>query len=104
MTTPIVRGDQTNNNDVGERIDLGRYRTAAGVERVLYGQRVAAVVRFLPGEAVVFVWIRPSSKDGTCDPRRPVVAGIRPNAVRQKRRDGGRAPDGGTGDHREVRP
>jgi hypothetical protein len=44
MTTPTATGNQTNNNDVGERIELGRYRTAAGVERVLYGQRVAKVV------------------------------------------------------------
>jgi hypothetical protein len=45
MTTPTVTGKQTNNDDVGDRIELGRYRTAAGVERVLYGQRVARVVR-----------------------------------------------------------
>jgi hypothetical protein len=44
MTTPTVTRNQTN-NDVGERIELGRYRTAAGIERVLYGQRVATVVR-----------------------------------------------------------
>ena len=45
MTTPTVTGNQRNSNDVGERTELGRYRTAAGVERVLYGQRVATVVR-----------------------------------------------------------
>ena len=45
MTTPTVTGNQAHNNDVGERMELGRYRTAAGVERVLYGQRVATVVR-----------------------------------------------------------
>lgn len=45
MTTPTVTTNQTKNNDVGERMELGRYRTAAGVERVLYGQRVAGVVR-----------------------------------------------------------
>ena len=45
MTTPTVTGSQTNSNDVGERMELGRYRTATGVERVLYGQRVANVVR-----------------------------------------------------------
>jgi len=45
MTTPIVTRNQRNSNDVGERKELGRYRTAAGVERVLYGQRVAEVVR-----------------------------------------------------------
>jgi hypothetical protein len=45
MTTPTVTGNQRSNDDVGDRIELGRYRTAAGVERVLYGQRVAKVVR-----------------------------------------------------------
>jgi hypothetical protein len=45
MTPPTVTGNQTKSNDVGERMELGRYRTAAGVDRVLYGQRVANVVR-----------------------------------------------------------
>jgi hypothetical protein len=45
MTTPTVTGNRTKSNDVGERIELGRYRTAGGVERVIYGQRVATVVR-----------------------------------------------------------
>ena len=45
MTTPTVTGgNQRTSDDVGERTELGRYRTAAGVERVLYGQRVAKVV------------------------------------------------------------
>jgi hypothetical protein len=34
-----------NSTPAGERIELGRYRTAAGAERVLYGQRIATVVR-----------------------------------------------------------
>ncbi len=45
MTVPIAAQNQTRTHDVGERTELGRYRTAAGVERVLYGQRVATVVR-----------------------------------------------------------
>jgi len=45
MTATTVTGNPTHNSTVGERIELGRYRTAAGVERVLYGQRVATVVR-----------------------------------------------------------
>ena len=45
MTTPTVTETRRNGNHVGERMELGRYRTAAGVERVLYGQRVANVVR-----------------------------------------------------------
>lgn len=45
MTTPTVTENSRNGNLVGERMELGRYRTDAGVERVLYGQRVANVVR-----------------------------------------------------------
>ena len=46
MTTRTVTGgNQRTSDDVGERTELGRYRTADGVERVLYGQRVAKVVR-----------------------------------------------------------
>jgi hypothetical protein len=45
MTTPTVTEGRRNGDHVGERIELGRYRTDAGFERVLYGQRVARVVR-----------------------------------------------------------
>ena len=45
MTPPTVTENPTNNHDVGERTELGRYRTADGAERVLYGQRVGNVVR-----------------------------------------------------------
>jgi hypothetical protein len=45
MTMSTVTKDHTNDHAVGERTELGRYRTAAAVERVLYGQRVATVVR-----------------------------------------------------------
>ena len=45
MTTPTVTETRRNGNHIGERMELGRYRTDAGVERVLYGQRVANVVR-----------------------------------------------------------
>jgi hypothetical protein len=43
MTTPTEI--RRNGNQVGERTELGRYRTDGGVERVLYGQRIASVVR-----------------------------------------------------------
>ena len=68
MTTPTVTGNQTNSNDVGDRIELGRYRTAAGVERVLYGQRVANVVR---------VTDVPGRSPGPCLPRRAWTRGGR---------------------------
>jgi hypothetical protein len=45
MTTPIVTPNQRDSNDVGERTELGRYGTVAGVARVLYGQKVGNVVR-----------------------------------------------------------
>ena len=45
MTTPTVAELGGNGVDIGKRKELGRYRTAAGVERVLYGQRVTNVVR-----------------------------------------------------------
>ena len=45
MTTPTATETRRNGDHVGERMELGRYRTDAGVERVLYGQRVANVVR-----------------------------------------------------------
>jgi hypothetical protein len=45
MTTPVVSPNQSDSNDVGERTELGRYRTVAGIARVLYGQRVGNVVR-----------------------------------------------------------
>ena len=45
MTTRTVTGNQRTGDHVGERTELGRYRTAAGAERVLYGQRVGNVVR-----------------------------------------------------------
>ena len=45
MTPPTAAQNQRNSDHVGDRIELGRYRIAAGVERVLYGQRVATVVR-----------------------------------------------------------
>jgi hypothetical protein len=45
MTTRAVTGNHRNSDYVGERMELGRYRTAAGVERMLYGQRIATVVR-----------------------------------------------------------
>ena len=41
---------------VGERVELGRYLTTAS-ERVLHGQRINGVVRFLvAGRVVVVAW------------------------------------------------
>jgi hypothetical protein len=41
---------------VGERVELGRYRTTTS-ERILHGQRINGVVRFLVARRVVVeVW------------------------------------------------
>jgi hypothetical protein len=45
MTTPTVTEVRRNGNAVGERVVLGRYWTIAGEERIIYGQRIATVVR-----------------------------------------------------------
>jgi hypothetical protein len=45
MTSPSLRDAHQNEIRVVHRTELGRYRTEDGVERVLYGQRVANVVR-----------------------------------------------------------
>ncbi len=45
MTPPTIGGQHRNCKDVGERTELGRYGTVAGVARVLYGQKVGNVVR-----------------------------------------------------------
>ena len=50
MTTPTVTETVRNGNPVGKRTELGRYTITAG-ERVLYGQRIAGVVRVTDGPA-----------------------------------------------------
>ncbi len=45
MMTLAPTETRPNGIHVGERKELGRYRTDDGVERVLYGQSVANVVR-----------------------------------------------------------
>jgi len=90
MTSPTATRNQRKSNDVGERTELGRYRTAAGVERVLYGQRVAKVVRFLPGEQVVLVRCRSLSDDCISRARGCLGSGVRAHAVRHKRHVGER--------------
>jgi hypothetical protein len=44
MTTPTVTETVRNGNPVGKRTELGRYTISRG-ERVLYGQRIAGIVR-----------------------------------------------------------
>jgi len=44
MSTPTTATDRSRRVSVGERVELGRYRVSS-CERVLYGQRIAGVVR-----------------------------------------------------------
>jgi hypothetical protein len=69
MTTPTVTEIRRNGNPVGERVELARYTVSVG-ERVLYGQRVNGVVRFLPGKPVVVVVSACRSEDSRCRPRK----------------------------------
>jgi hypothetical protein len=86
MTTPTVTEIRRNGNTVGERIELARYSVPVG-ERVLYGQRVNGVVRFLPDEPVVLdIASGPSEGSGCCS-RESLNDGARPNAGRQHRPD-----------------
>jgi len=83
MITPTVTEIRRNGNPVGERVELARY-TVPGGERVLYGQRVNGVVRFLPEEPVVLDHPSGGSEDDKCRPAAVV--------------DGRERPDGGGGD------
>jgi len=80
MTTPTITETRRNGNHIGARIERGRYRTNAGVERILYGRRVGTVVRFLPEEPVVLDSALGSSENSECCPREPL------------QEDGSRAP------------
>jgi hypothetical protein len=90
MTTPTVTEIRRNGNPVRERIELARYTVPAG-ERVLYGQRVNGVVRFLPEEPVVLDSASGPGENSGCCPREPLREDGGPNAARQKRANG----DGG---------
>lgn len=68
----------------GARVELARYSVAAG-DRVLYGQRVDGVVRFLPDDPVVLDAPSAGSEDSSCRPRDQRGEEQRPDASRQKR-------------------
>ena len=57
MTTPTVTELVRNGNRVGKRVELARYTIPAG-ERVLHGQRINGVVRFLPGTLSSSIGVR----------------------------------------------
>ncbi len=69
-----------------ERVELARYTVSAG-ERVIYGQRVLGVVRFLPESNGVLVLWRRGNESVACRSRAVLSALIRPDAARRKRRN-----------------
>jgi hypothetical protein len=77
----------------GHRVELARYTVGGGEERVLYGQRVDGVVRFLPEEPVVLDSALGSSENSGCCPREPLQEDGSSSAARQERAndDGGSA-------------
>ena len=81
---------------VGERRELARYRVRVG-ERVVVGQRINGIVRFLPDDLVVLVLGRAQSEDSSGRSRGRESRGGRADAVRPKRTnvtdDRGRAAD-----------
>jgi hypothetical protein len=91
MTTPTVTEIRRNGNPVGERVELGRYTVPAG-ERILYGQRVDGVVRFLPENPVVLVGSLDSTEDSTCRSRTTIRVEGGTKAVRRERPDGASQP------------
>jgi hypothetical protein len=101
MTTPTVTETVRNGNPVGKRTELGRYTISSG-ERILYGQRVDGVVRFLPEEPVAVAAARVDSDDDTGSSRHWFVAGVRPDAG-PKRCKGEDAPAVRSCDRREIR-
>ena len=84
MTTPTDTELVRNGNHVGKRVELARYRIPAG-ERVLQGQRINGVVRFLSRSDAVVVQVWSRSEDGCCRSREASRSEARSNAVRRKR-------------------
>ena len=91
MTTPTVTELVRNGNRVGQRVELARYTIPAG-ERVLYGQRINGVVRFLPEEDVVLDQPLGAGEDRTCRPGEQRSEPERADAARPKRPIGDHGP------------
>jgi hypothetical protein len=91
MTTPTVTEIRRNGNPVGERIELARYTSPVG-QRVLYGQRVNGVVRFLPGNLAVLVGSLGSTEDSRCRSRTTIPVEGCTKAVGRNRPNGASEP------------
>lgn len=68
MTTSTFTEAGARASGVGKRRELARYAVGCE-ERIVYGQRVDGVVRFLPWRPVVLVASSCRSEDGRCRPR-----------------------------------
>jgi hypothetical protein len=82
MTTPTVVEPRRTGAIVGERRELARYSVPSG-DRILYGQRIIGVVRFLPGKRDVLVLPSRPCEDDTCRPRQAVVEAACANPARR---------------------
>ena len=71
----------------GHRVELARYTVGGGEERILFGQRVDGVVRFLPEDPVVLDSASGLSEGGGCCARGSQQGDARSNAARQDRPD-----------------
>ena len=91
MTTPTVTELVRNGNHVGKRVELARYSIPAG-ERVLHGQRINGVVRFLPGGLVVLAARPGIDESDRLSFSSRALCSARPNAARKKRPNATGAP------------
>jgi hypothetical protein len=69
---------------VGEPRELARYTISSGA-RIVVGQRVDGVVRFLPGRSVVLVVQPAAGENDASRPRRAASEAARSHAARPKR-------------------
>jgi hypothetical protein len=85
MTATATTDTSAGASTAGEPRELARYTTATGTARVLGGQRVDGVVRFLPGDGVVLVPQQGVSEDDARSSRRVPTPPARRDAARRKR-------------------
>ena len=76
----------------GHRVELAHYTVDGGEERIVFGQRVDGVVRFLPGTLVVLMGPLGPIEDSTCRSRTTIRAEGFTKAERRKRPNGARKP------------
>jgi hypothetical protein len=87
----------------GHRVELARYVVGDGEERIVFGQRVDGVVRFLPGKSVVLVAPLGRIEDSTCRSRTMPRAGGCAHADRRQRPNGASERCGVVAGQREDR-